>query len=191
MPPPKVGSSATFGTRNAWFVSRVATHLRMRRRRHCRRSTQPSIRSASPRSRDAIGPTGILATRSQVLSIKDDFSAAAPLLRIAILRRVRRLPTDERNHWRRLNGVSSPLEKVLCGLAQRVPSGVLLPKQSNSPFHRVVPLGERGQHGVDPRGRLGPRRADGLNTRRPRASSGTRSDRTVRRTKTTRRTLEG
>lgn len=58
-----------------------------------------------------------VATRSQVLTIKDDFATAPPLLRLAILRCVRRLPADERNHWRRLNGVSSPLEKILSGVA--------------------------------------------------------------------------
>jgi hypothetical protein len=52
-------------------------------------------------------------TRATALAIKDDYVAASPLLRLAILAAVRRLGEDERKHWKLANSVSGVLEKAL------------------------------------------------------------------------------
>jgi hypothetical protein len=51
--------------------------------------------------------------RSEALAIKDDYVAASPLLKLAILFACQKLGKDERKHWRLANGVSGGIEKLL------------------------------------------------------------------------------
>jgi hypothetical protein len=52
-------------------------------------------------------------TRAQALAVKDEYIAASPLLRLAILFATKKLGNDERKHWRLAQGVSGSLEKLL------------------------------------------------------------------------------
>jgi len=52
-------------------------------------------------------------SRSQALAVKDEYTAASPLLRLAILFASRRLGADERKHWRLAQGVSGFIEKLV------------------------------------------------------------------------------
>lgn len=52
-------------------------------------------------------------SRAEALSIKDDFVAASPLLRLAILLAAKKLGNDERKHWKLANGVSGIIEKLI------------------------------------------------------------------------------
>ncbi len=51
--------------------------------------------------------------RSEVLAIKDDYSAVSPLLKLAILFASRKLGNDERKHWKFANGVTGSIEKLI------------------------------------------------------------------------------
>jgi hypothetical protein len=51
--------------------------------------------------------------RAQALAIKDDYVAASPLLKLAILFASRKLGNDERKHWRLANSVSGGIEKLI------------------------------------------------------------------------------
>jgi hypothetical protein len=51
--------------------------------------------------------------RAQALAIKDDYIAASPMLRLAILFASRKLGNDERKHWKLANGVSGGIEKLI------------------------------------------------------------------------------
>ena len=51
--------------------------------------------------------------RAQAVAIKDDYIAASPLLKLAILFASRKLGNDERKHWRLANGVSGGVEKLI------------------------------------------------------------------------------
>jgi hypothetical protein len=52
-------------------------------------------------------------TRSQALAVKDQYTAASPLLRLAILFATKKLGSDERKHWRLAQGVNGSLEKLI------------------------------------------------------------------------------
>jgi hypothetical protein len=52
-------------------------------------------------------------SRSQALAIKDEYTAASPLLKLAILFATKRLGNDERKHWRLAQGVSGSIEKLI------------------------------------------------------------------------------
>lgn len=52
-------------------------------------------------------------TRAEALAVKDDYVAASPLLRHAILFSSRKLGKDERKHWRLAVGVSGIIEKLI------------------------------------------------------------------------------
>lgn len=51
--------------------------------------------------------------RAEALAIKDDYVAASPMLRHAILFASRKLGNDERKHWKLANGVSGAIEKLI------------------------------------------------------------------------------
>ena len=53
------------------------------------------------------------ATRAQAIAVRDEFDDASPLVQLAILVCLRRLPTDERKHWKRRMVVSGPIEKAI------------------------------------------------------------------------------
>ena len=53
------------------------------------------------------------ATRAQALAVRDEFDDASPLVRLAILMCLRRLPADERRHWKRKVVVSGLIEKAI------------------------------------------------------------------------------
>ena len=52
-------------------------------------------------------------TRAEALALKDEYTAASPLVKSAILFASRRLGTDERKHWRLAQGISGILEKQI------------------------------------------------------------------------------
>lgn len=52
-------------------------------------------------------------TRAEALLIKDDYVAASPMLRSAILFATRKLGVDERKHWKLSKSVSGNLEKLI------------------------------------------------------------------------------
>ncbi len=52
-------------------------------------------------------------TRSQALALKDEYPAASPLLKLAILFATKKLGNDERKHWRLAQGVSGSVEKLI------------------------------------------------------------------------------
>lgn len=52
-------------------------------------------------------------TRAQALVLKDEYSAASPLLKLAILFATRKLGNDERKHWRLAQSVSGSIEKMV------------------------------------------------------------------------------
>lgn len=52
-------------------------------------------------------------TRAQALAVKDEYIAASPLLKLAILFASRKLGNDERKHWRLAQGVSGSIEKLI------------------------------------------------------------------------------
>ena len=53
------------------------------------------------------------ATRAQAIAVRDEFDDASPLVRLAILVCLRRLPADERKHWKRKVVVPGLIEKVI------------------------------------------------------------------------------
>lgn len=52
-------------------------------------------------------------SRAQALAVKDEYIAASPLLKLAILFASRKLGNDERKHWRLAQGVSGSIEKLI------------------------------------------------------------------------------
>lgn len=52
-------------------------------------------------------------TRAHALAIKDDYTNASPLLKMAILYASKKLGVDERKHWKLSNGVSGAIEKLI------------------------------------------------------------------------------
>lgn len=52
-------------------------------------------------------------TRAQALAVKDEYIAASPLLKLAVLFASKKLGHDERKHWRLAQGVSGSLEKLI------------------------------------------------------------------------------
>lgn len=52
-------------------------------------------------------------TRAQALAFKDEYPAASPLLKLAILFATRKLGKDERRHWRLAQGVNGLVEKLI------------------------------------------------------------------------------
>ena len=72
-----------------------------------RKATSPVIRryAALALSRHA--------TRAQAIAVRDEFDNAAPLVRLGILMCLRRLPEDERMHWKRKVVLSGPIEKAI------------------------------------------------------------------------------
>lgn len=58
----------------------------------------------------AIGASG---TRAEVVSIKDDYTSASPLLKLAILVATRKLGGDERKHWKQTISVSGVIDKLV------------------------------------------------------------------------------
>lgn len=52
-------------------------------------------------------------SRSEALALKDEYTAASPVLRLAILFASRKLGADERKHWRLAQGVSGFIEKLV------------------------------------------------------------------------------
>lgn len=52
-------------------------------------------------------------TRAQALALKDEYPAASPLLKLAILFATKKLGNDERKHWRLAQGVSGSVEKLI------------------------------------------------------------------------------
>lgn len=58
----------------------------------------------------AIQSTG---KRAEAIAIKDDYAAATPLLKLAILFASNNLGVDERKHWKLANGVSGVIEKLI------------------------------------------------------------------------------
>ena len=53
------------------------------------------------------------ATRAQALAVRDEFDNASPLVQLAILMCLRRLPEDERRHWKRKVVLSGLIEKAM------------------------------------------------------------------------------
>jgi hypothetical protein len=51
--------------------------------------------------------------RAEAVAVKDDYSTASPLLKMAILFLSRKLGQDERKHWKLSNGVSGGVEKLI------------------------------------------------------------------------------
>jgi hypothetical protein len=51
--------------------------------------------------------------RSEALVVKDDYSSASPLLKLAILFASQKLGNDERKHWKLSNRVSGVIEKLI------------------------------------------------------------------------------
>lgn len=58
----------------------------------------------------AIQSTG---KRAEAVAIKDDYAAASPLLKLAILFASKNLGVDERKHWKLVNSVSGGVEKLI------------------------------------------------------------------------------
>lgn len=52
-------------------------------------------------------------SRAQALAVKDEYTAASPLSRLAILFASQKLGADERKHWRLAQGVSGFIEKLV------------------------------------------------------------------------------
>ncbi|HOW74734.1 MAG TPA: RNA-directed DNA polymerase [Candidatus Competibacteraceae bacterium] len=52
-------------------------------------------------------------TRADVVSIKDDYVSASPLLKLAILVASRRLGADERKHWKQANVLNGVIDKLI------------------------------------------------------------------------------
>ncbi|MFJ3151374.1 RNA-directed DNA polymerase [Pseudomonas hunanensis] len=52
-------------------------------------------------------------TRAHALAIKDDYTNASPLLKMAILYASKKLGPDERKHWKLSNGISGAIEKLI------------------------------------------------------------------------------
>lgn len=52
-------------------------------------------------------------SRAEVVSIRDDFANAGPLVRLGLLVASRKLGADERKHWKLANGVSGAIEKLI------------------------------------------------------------------------------
>lgn len=52
-------------------------------------------------------------TRADVVSIKDDYVSASPLLKLAILVASRRLGADERKHWKQANALNGVIDKLI------------------------------------------------------------------------------
>jgi hypothetical protein len=52
-------------------------------------------------------------TRADALAVRDEYSAASPLVKAAILFASRRLGSDERKHWRLTQGISGVIEKAI------------------------------------------------------------------------------
>jgi len=51
--------------------------------------------------------------RSEALVVKEDYAAASPLLRLAILFATHRLGKDERKHWKQSHAVNGAIEKLI------------------------------------------------------------------------------
>jgi hypothetical protein len=58
----------------------------------------------------AIRSTG---KRAEAVAIKDDYAAASPLMKLAILFASKNLGVDERKHWKLANGISGGIEKLI------------------------------------------------------------------------------
>lgn len=58
----------------------------------------------------AVGTSG---SRANVVSIKDDYTSASPLLRLAILVASRKLGADERKHWKQANTMYGVIDKLI------------------------------------------------------------------------------
>lgn len=52
-------------------------------------------------------------SRAEAVAIKDDYTGASPLLRLALLFASTKLGHDERKHWKLSNGVSGGIEKLI------------------------------------------------------------------------------
>ena len=55
----------------------------------------------------------VCGTRSEALVVKDDFAAASPLLRLALLSASKKLGNDERRHWKLANHIHGVVEKII------------------------------------------------------------------------------
>lgn len=55
----------------------------------------------------------VCGTRAEALVVKDDLTAASPLLRLAILSASTRLGNDERKHWKLANHINGVVEKIV------------------------------------------------------------------------------
>lgn len=53
------------------------------------------------------------ANRAEAVAIKDDYTGASPLLRLALLFASKKLGQDERKHWKLSNGVNGGIEKLI------------------------------------------------------------------------------
>lgn len=52
-------------------------------------------------------------SRAEALAVKDDYMAASPLLKLALLFASRKLGVDERKHWKLANAVNGAIEKLI------------------------------------------------------------------------------
>ncbi len=52
-------------------------------------------------------------TRSEALVVKEHYTSASPLHRLAILFASHKLGKDERKHWKLANGISDATEKLI------------------------------------------------------------------------------
>ena len=55
----------------------------------------------------------VTANRQQAIMVRDDFDSSAPLVRLAIQMCTRRLPPDEKIHWKRKTVITGLLEKEI------------------------------------------------------------------------------